>query len=61
MNPGADREAVVASTSGDDRKPEQDPPVEGRSWEPPSWPSDSWDSPTPMRRRAIGWRGGRAH
>jgi hypothetical protein len=35
--------------------------VESRSWEPPCWPSDSWDDPIPTRRRAIGWRGLRGH
>jgi len=36
-------------------------PAESRSWEPPCWPSDGWDIPTTFRKRAIGWRGSRAH
>jgi hypothetical protein len=34
-------------------------PAEGRSWAPPAWPSDNFTSPRPLRKRAIGWRGGR--
>jgi hypothetical protein len=61
MNPGADRETLVDSApdAEEDQSPQE--PVESRSWEPPCWPSDGWDSPLPMRRRAIGWRGSRVH
>ena len=33
-------------------------PAESRSWAPPAWPSDNFASPGPLRKRAIGWRGG---
>jgi hypothetical protein len=39
-----------------DLKDSPAPPAERRSWAP-SWPSDNFASATPLRKRAIGWRG----
>ena len=61
MNPARDSRGRA-----EDLRPVQDDlaevqSAEGRSWEPPCWPSDGWDSPAQPRRRAIGWRGSRGN
>jgi hypothetical protein len=60
MNPGVDREAAMDGASGAEEMQERERAAEARSWEPPSWPSDTWDQRPRTRQRAIGWRGGRA-
>ncbi|HEY4029291.1 MAG TPA: hypothetical protein VGM25_03025 [Caulobacteraceae bacterium] len=61
MNPGADRGSAIDRASGARQDRTEAQPAENRSFEAPSWPSDSWDRGPRMRQRAIGWRGGRAH